>query len=172
MHNWATKAYRTVCQHSDESYLWQIVVPELALSHEYLLDALLALSARQLSISDSDEASTWDRAALEYQDRALTGFQLVLGDVDLTNCEAVFACSILVMVFSMARYHAREDSHLSDALVDMLKLRQFLVGVGVVQNEHHDHLRLSSLGALFTPHTPPQIESEDSTGVPLPEMYR
>ncbi|KEQ93673.1 hypothetical protein AUEXF2481DRAFT_31238 [Aureobasidium subglaciale EXF-2481] len=172
MHNWSTKAYRTLCQHSDETHLWQIVVPELALGHEYLLDALLALSARQLVIDASEKGSTWDRAALEYQNKALTGFQLVLGDVNLSNCEAVFACSILIMVFSMAQSHMEGKNHLSDAILDILELRQFLSGIGLLQNEYHDYLRLTSFGVLFTPHTPTQIESEDSTGVPLPDMCR
>ncbi|KAI5204148.1 hypothetical protein E4T39_03820 [Aureobasidium subglaciale] len=172
MHNWSTKLYRTLCQHSDESHLWQIVVPELALDHEYLLDALLALSARQLSIDGSEGASNWDRVALEYQNKALTGFQLVLGETDLSNCQAIFACSILIMVFSMAQSHIQGNNHLSDALVDMLELRQFIAGIGTVQNGHHDYLRLTSFGALFTPHTPSYMESEDSTGVPLPEMCR
>ncbi|KAI5248456.1 hypothetical protein E4T42_05643 [Aureobasidium subglaciale] len=172
MHNWSTKAYRTLCQHSDETHLWQMVVPELALGHEYLLDALLALSARQLVIDASMKGSTWDRAALEYQNKALTGFQLVLGDVNLSNCEAVFACSILIMVFSMAQSHIEGKNHLSDAILDILELRQFLSGIGLVKNEYLDYLRLTSFGALFTPHTPTQIESDDSTGVLLPDMCR
>ncbi|KAI5235483.1 hypothetical protein E4T47_00034 [Aureobasidium subglaciale] len=172
IHNWSTRAYKTLCQHSDEFHLWQIVVPELALRHEYLLNALLALSARQLSIDDLEKGSSWDRAALEYQNKALTGFQLALGAVDLSTCEPVFACSVLIMVFSMAQSHIQGNNHLSDALVDMLELRQFLIGIGLVQNEYHDYLRLTSFGVLFTPHTPIQIESEDSTGVPLPDMCR
>ncbi|THY42548.1 hypothetical protein D6C97_09530 [Aureobasidium pullulans] len=172
MHNWSTKAYKTLRQHSDESYLWQIVVPDLALSHEYLLDALLALSARHLSLDDPANAASWDCAALDYENKALTGFQLAIGSIVSSNCEAIFACSILIMVFSLAQSHWQEDNHFSDALVDILELRQFLVGIGVVQNDYHDYLRLSSFGVLFTPHTPRQIETDDSTGVPLSEMHR
>jgi hypothetical protein len=173
MHNWSTKAYKTMEQHSDESHLWQVVVPELSLSHDYLLDALLAPSARHLSLEEPTEAAaTWDCTALDYQNRALTAFQLVLGNIDHDNFEAVFACSILIMVFSLAQSHWRDSHLLSDALSDILELRQFLVGVGTVHNTYHDYLRLSSFGVLFTPHTPGQIQCDDNTGLLLPEMCR
>lgn len=172
MHNWSTNAYKTLRQHSDESHLWQIVVPELALSHEYLLDALLALSARQLSIAEPTKAASWDCAALYYENRALTRFQLVLAAIDYTNYEAIFACSILIMVFSMAQYHWQKGHHLSDALIDLLELRQTIAGVGIVHNNYSDLLRLSSFGVLFNSHTPADLDSEDRTGVPLPEICR
>ncbi|KAG9669625.1 hypothetical protein KCU99_g6803, partial [Aureobasidium melanogenum] len=168
MHNWSTKAFKSLRQHSDETHLWQIVVPEMALSHEYLLNALLALSARHLSFEDP----TWDWAALDYENRALTGFQLVLGSLDSSNYEAIFACSILIMVFSLAQSHWQHSRQLSDALVDVLELRQFLAGVGLVHQSYSDLLRLSSFGTLFNPHTPGNLESGNGTGVPLPEMCR
>ncbi|KAG9858969.1 hypothetical protein KCU68_g290, partial [Aureobasidium melanogenum] len=168
MHNWSTKAFKSLRQHSDETHLWQVVVPELALSHEYLLNALLALSARHLSFEDP----TWDWAALDYENRALTGFQLVLGSLDSSNYEAIFACSILIMIFSLAQSHWQHSRQLSDALVDVLELRQFLAGVGLVHQNYSDLLRLSSFGTLFNPHTPGNLESGNGTGVPLPEMCR
>ena len=168
MHNWSTKAFKSLRQHSDETHLWQVVVPELALSHEYLLNALLALSARHLSFEDP----TWDWAALDYENKALTGFQLALGSLDSSNYEAIFACSILIMVFSLAQSHLQHSRQLSDALVDILELRQFIAGVGLVHNNYSDLLRLSSFGTLFNPHTPANLESGNGTGVPLPEMCR
>lgn len=168
MHNWSTKAYKSMRQHADETYLWQVVVPELALSHDYLLNALLALSARQLSFEDP----TWDWAALDYENKALSGFQLVLGSLDSSNYEAIFACSILIMIFSIAQSHWQHSRQLSDALVDILELRQFIAGVGLVHNNYSDLLRLSSFGTLFDPRTPGSLESGNGTGVPLPEMCR
>lgn len=168
MHNWSTKAFKSLRQHSDETYLWQIVVPELALSHEYLLNALLALSARHLSFEDP----SWDWTALDYENRALTGFQIVLGSLDSSNYEAIFACSILIMVFSLAQSHWQHSRQLSDALVDVLELRQFLAGVGLIHRDYSDLLRLSSFGTLFNPHTPGNLEFGNGTGVPLLEMCR
>ncbi|KAI4717978.1 hypothetical protein E4T48_05874 [Aureobasidium sp. EXF-10727] len=168
MHNWSTNAYKSLRQHSDETHLWQVVVPELALSHEYLLNALLALSARQISFDDP----SWDWAALEYENRALTGFQHVLGTLDANNCEPIFACSILIMVFSLAQSHWQHSRQLSDALVDILELRQFISGVGLVHRDYSDLLHLSSFGPLFNPHTPSDSGSGNGTGVPLPDMCR
>jgi len=168
MHNWSTNAFKSMRQHTDETHLWQIVVPELALSHEYLLNALLALSARQLSFGDS----VWDCAALDYENRALTGFQHVLGSLDHSNYEPIFACSILIMIFSLAQSHWQHSRQLSDALVDILELRQFIAGVGLVHSNYSDLLRLSSFGTLFNPHTPGDLHSGDGTGATLPGMCR
>ncbi|CAD0082686.1 unnamed protein product [Aureobasidium vineae] len=168
MHNWSTNAYKSLRQHSDETHLWQVVVPELALSHEYLLNALLALSARQISFEDP----SWDWAALEYEGRALSEFQHVLGALDSSNCEAIFACSILIMVFSLAQSHWQHSRQLSDALVDILELRQFISGVGLVHRNYSDLLHLSSFGTLFNQHTPSNLDSGNGTGVPLPDMCR
>jgi hypothetical protein len=168
MHNWSTNAYKSMRQHSDETYLWQILVPELALSHEYLLDALLALSARQLSFEDP----VWDCAALDYENKALIGFQHILGCLDSSNYEPIFACSILIMIFSLAQSHWQHSRQLSDALIDILELRQFIAGVGLVHNNYSDLLRLSSFGTLFNPHTPGNLNSGNGTGVTLPDMCR
>ncbi|THV76395.1 hypothetical protein D6C86_07028 [Aureobasidium pullulans] len=170
MLNWSTKTFRTLQQHSDESHLWQIVVPELALSHDYLMDALLAVSARHLSINDPTNASLWDCAALDYENKALEGFQLILPSLDSTNYEPIFACSVLIMVFSMTQSHSEPKSHPSDPVIDVLELRQFLIGIAIVQNDYHDLLRLSSFGALFTPHTPGKTGYGDSPGIPTMDM--
>jgi hypothetical protein len=168
MHNWSTNAYKELRQHSDETYLWQVLVPDLALSHEFLLDALLALSARQLSFEDP----IWDCAALDYENKALIGFQHILGSLDSSNYEPIFACSILIMIFSLAQSHWQHSRQLSDALVDILELRQFISGVGLVHNNYHDLLRLSSFGTLFNPHTPGNLNSGNGTGAALPDMCR
>ncbi|CAD0107028.1 unnamed protein product, partial [Aureobasidium uvarum] len=168
MHNWSTNAFKSMRQHSDETQLWQVVVPELALSHEFLLNALLALSARQISFEDP----TWDWAALEYEGRALMGFQHVLGSLDSTNYEAIFACAILIMVFSLAQSHWQHSRQLSDALADIIELRRVIAGVGLVHRHYSDLLDLSSFRILFSPHTPSNLDSGNGTGVPLPDMCR
>ncbi|THY82517.1 hypothetical protein D6C92_10000, partial [Aureobasidium pullulans] len=61
-------------------------------------------------------------------------------------------------------------SHPSDPVIDVLELRQFLIGIAIVQNDYHDLLRLSSFGALFTPHTPGKIGYGDSPGIPTMDM--
>lgn len=174
MHNWSTSTYKTMEQHSDETILWQITVPELALSYDYLLDALLALSARHLSFKDPPQTALWDCAALDYQNRAITRFQQILGSnsINSKNCEAVFACSVLTMVLPLAQSYRQEHNTFSHALTNIIELRQFLKGVWAVHINHADQIRAGGFQVLFTYHTPKQILSGDAPGVPLGEMYR
>ncbi|THX38168.1 hypothetical protein D6D08_10717, partial [Aureobasidium pullulans] len=111
-----------------------------------------------------------DCAALDYENKALEGFQLILPSLDSTNYEPIFACSVLIMVFSMTQSHSEPKSHPSDPVIDVLELRQFLIGIAIVQNDYHDLLRLSSFGALFTPHTPGKTGYGDSPGIPTMDM--
>jgi hypothetical protein len=95
-----------------------------------------------------------------------------LGSLDSSNYEPIFACSILIMVFSLAQSHWQHSRQLSDALVDILELRQFISGIGLVHHNYSDLLRLSSFGTLFNPHTPGSLNSGDGKSATLPDMCR
>lgn len=142
-------------------HLWKYKVPELAWSHDFLLDALLELAARHLrattSPSDPAQAALWDRTALEHQTRALEGMQSILRAnlVNESNYEAVFACSIILMGSSLNLPRTKADSPLETILLDFRDLRAFLFGVGVVHNDFAEALRSGAFGVLFTFHVSP-----------------
>ncbi|KLU85277.1 hypothetical protein MAPG_04305 [Magnaporthiopsis poae ATCC 64411] len=129
MHRWTTVTYKTlVSVPNDESYL-QVGVPIEALKCDYLLNALLAVTALEKVMTESESSSSEEerggsgsmaatgssrsirdsnrryiRAAIEYYDRGINGFRAALPTVGPENHHVLYFASLL------ARHRAHADA--------------------------------------------------------------
>lgn len=74
-HNYLLRTYRTNGPEGEDHTVWQDDVPRLALSHPFLLYAILALSAAHQTSQESIANGESERLARQHYDSALKGFQ-------------------------------------------------------------------------------------------------
>lgn len=69
-----------------------------ALSHDFLLDSMLALTSLHLASETKDNERALNlEEALRYQSKALPSFRSELESISASNCNALFACSVIMM---------------------------------------------------------------------------
>lgn len=103
LHYFTTRTYKTISTEvaADQEF-WQHKVPELALEHEFLLYALLALASFQIASSATHEQHTFITLGLEYQGQALQGCRTALSDDISQVKDAVFYFSLILMILALA----------------------------------------------------------------------
>jgi hypothetical protein len=98
MHHWCTKTCHTFSRNGSD--LFREHVGKEALHHQYLLDAIFSVTLLHQASELDDLASVRHLAgmALQYQSSSIAGLRNNLTDISLANCDALFICSILIMV--------------------------------------------------------------------------
>ncbi|KAE8380349.1 hypothetical protein BDV26DRAFT_279569 [Aspergillus bertholletiae] len=111
MHVWSMKTCHSFS--SDLSGVFQSFVVEQAFQHPFLMDSLLALASLHIASGttssnenhgnhshgtlDSATVSEYIEDALHYQNSAVPVFCDTLKNISPSNCDALFACSVIMM---------------------------------------------------------------------------
>ena len=98
MHYWCTKTCHTFTRNGSE--LFRDHVGKEALQHQYLMEAVFSVTLLHQA-SELDDLAAVRRlvgAALQYQNSSVLGLRKSLADLSPSNCDALFICSVLVMV--------------------------------------------------------------------------
>jgi hypothetical protein len=148
---------------SQDVHLFQTSIPKLALSHEFLLDTILALSALHLEHLKSNTGKSWIRTGLDYQDRALPAFNKALAQITSGNCEAVTVCVMLMIVLVLAIPSVADGSVSSDPISEIISLRNLLHGIRHIAMQSLDVLHNGALGPFFLPLPKPESPSGSQT---------
>ncbi|CZR67151.1 uncharacterized protein PAC_17050 [Phialocephala subalpina] len=128
----------TTLVHKDDGprglYHFQVLTPNLALQHQFLLETLMALTALHLAHLDPTTRDSWIRIAMTYHDRALVGFNEALANITPSNCEAATLSSIFVLIITIAvmGMSRRNDTLELDAVSEVVGLRKLLQGVEII----------------------------------------
>ena len=86
--------------------VWATLMPKIALSHEWLMHGLLAMSALHIVHLYPEEGGIyWSRAAM-HQDQALQGQQNALANATRENGDALFAFSVVIVYLAFASSYA------------------------------------------------------------------
>ncbi len=88
-----------------EYYNWQVIIPRLALQHDYLLHGMLAMSALEIAAFTLDDEARVDEyvnVALEYHNTASSGLRRELSNVTPSNRQALFALSSILLILGLA----------------------------------------------------------------------
>ncbi|WPA97644.1 uncharacterized protein RHO25_002254 [Cercospora beticola] len=131
MHHWS----RSTC----DSFSREISNPvkdhiiEIALQHEYLLEAVFALTAAQIASSPerSDIVHEYTDVARDYQHRAVGGLRRAIDTLSPATCDAIFISSTILLICTIVSPFLGDDHHQSfQATMDaMLELSSFLHGL-------------------------------------------
>jgi hypothetical protein len=104
MHKFATDTYRSLCSDQTDVAHWQLLIPRLAYTHEFLLHSIFALAAVHLSATTPDpaQAPSYLNTALQCNEISLASFCEAPSNLGLVNCDAVFAQSAIVTVIGIS----------------------------------------------------------------------
>ncbi|KAI1127592.1 hypothetical protein F5Y10DRAFT_266013 [Nemania abortiva] len=103
LHHYVVSAYSLLCHEPASAELWRITVPEIAFTHEYLMNGILALSALHYAHTHYAERRQYYVASAHYQQLALRFFSTSVGAINDENCEAYFLLSLMIFFLSTLR---------------------------------------------------------------------
>jgi hypothetical protein len=88
--------------------LWRVRIPELAFEHHFLLQLILAVSALH-SYREPHSGLCNVNYALQLYEASLKQSSFALSRISSANCEALYAFSVLALVFEFGALHTRES---------------------------------------------------------------
>ena len=148
MHQWTSATYKSYCgTYESEYHAWQVLVPRMALKHDFLLHTLFAMSALELAdTAESAPAQDYVHAALDYQSLSSSGLRNELSSIDLKAVpqeqhQALYAASSILMILALAlpRF-LKQPSERTEMLESMLTYIELLKGLVVVfYSRNKDH---------------------------------
>ena len=108
LNNFCTKTCYTVQSDPVQQSVWQINVPQLAFSFDYVMHGILALSALHLAYLNPQKDFYVSHARIHHQISLQKGGKL-LQPITQENCSGLYIFSILVSVYTLASPEKPED---------------------------------------------------------------
>ncbi|KAF2754923.1 hypothetical protein EJ05DRAFT_540960 [Pseudovirgaria hyperparasitica] len=96
------KHVATLVQSTSRLHVFQVALPQLAFSHEYLMHGILALSALHLAYRCPGRRNEYTLMATYHEQIALGEFRAALSQVTQDNCHALLALGALLAIMPFA----------------------------------------------------------------------
>ncbi|KAF9884995.1 hypothetical protein FE257_000818 [Aspergillus nanangensis] len=131
LQNWTSSTCHTISRNDTDSSVWENIIPQQALSHPYLFHGIFAISALHLAVSekqDNDGRKKLITVAEYHQSKAITSLTRIIGNMQLSQLNASFALSTLLVGFAFA-FPLAVTQHAKDAsnpLEEMIELAMFI----------------------------------------------
>ena len=148
MHHYSTVTCFFIVQISSKQRTWQVAIPKEAVSHEFLMHALLALAAVHLMYNSPKQRHAYEEAATRHQYLALTSPIPFLHNITRTNCHALFALSNVVSVLNLV--YPSSTGLQSDPLDNILDFFVVIRGVKTVLKSASEWIANGSLAQLIS----------------------
>ncbi|KAK2732147.1 C6 zinc finger protein [Colletotrichum kahawae] len=110
MHNFTTFAYTTLSTDPVVRQMWKVPVVRLALECDYVMRALLSVSALHLAHHRPERRDFFISRALTYHQMASRTAMGLMGALDGENCEKLYLFSVLTIFFALACPRKSSDS--------------------------------------------------------------
>jgi hypothetical protein len=153
MHHWCIKTCQSFTVRL--ANLFQGYVVQEAIKHEYLMESILALTSLHIAseMDDAISASSYVSAGLQYQNNAVHTFHTALQNITPSNCDAVFAASILTMACTIVSpvLSAGNNDRTKAPLESYLILFDFVKGISSITNTSRQWLETGPFGEIFWP---------------------
>ncbi|KAK2865013.1 hypothetical protein FQN49_003996 [Arthroderma sp. PD_2] len=159
VHKYTTDSYKSLCGVPEDGYAWQVHIPRLALSSDFLMDGLLGLAALHIasSVKHPSEVVSYFDTALRYHTVASSPFREALNNITPVNCEAVFAFAVITTVFTFSSTQIAPGGRESGTVLeDVLAIFELLQGIKGIFSASSSWLEVR----WFSSGT--RIESEDA----------
>lgn len=128
MHFYATTTYKSLSRGEIDDHIWQLITPQEAFKHHWLLNGIFALTCLHQATLEHDDVKPWIEWAIQYQSNALHEFSHVLPNIVSENCEAAFLFSTLTTITCLAQM----GNGFSDPLTIVKEVRQYNKGSGII----------------------------------------
>ena len=153
MHHYATVTCRTLPRPDEMGDIWQLQLPQIAFSHDYLMHQLLAISAAHLAHihgSDPDSRTAYSLRATQHQNRALHRLQGVLPETNYENCAPIFLTASLLSIGAFAGLsESATQAGGKPGIDELLQVLLLIRGMHGILNGYHEALKASSIGKLI-----------------------
>ncbi|KAL6859809.1 hypothetical protein ACO1O0_003833 [Amphichorda felina] len=106
MHHYTAITYKSLPRADKITDIWQLELPRLAVTHEFLMHQLLAISAAHMARLSPQEASPasayYSMRATQHQNQAIQQLQSTLPAITDASCPAVFLAASLLAIGEFA----------------------------------------------------------------------
>lgn len=150
--------------------VWKLTIPEIALSHEFLMHSILAVAALHIAhLRPEQQRSYWERAAL-HQDRALEMQQEAMANAGPDNADALFSFSLLVIYFAFAAPKVSGSQESEEPLAGAVQCISIIRGIRYVVPPIQQWVEQGPLAQLLSFH-PGNMKSNHSFRDPDTDRY-
>ena len=152
MQYWCTQ---TCCSFSSRfASLFQGYAVTEAVKHDFLMESILALTCLHIASQQLDNpllAAEYANAALRYQNDAVRPFHEALQNITPSNCDAVFACSIVTMACTIVSpvIPAGTEDNTKSTIESFMLLFDFVKGIASVVEISRHWLDAGPFGVMF-----------------------
>ena len=109
MHHFSAVTTRELSKGPSTFEVWNTTVPQIALSHEFVMHGILATSALHLAhLRPEKRQAYWKRAAT-HQNRAIQLLQIAMAHPTRDNADALFAFSLIIFYLASATPSTADD---------------------------------------------------------------
>jgi len=137
--------------------LWHMTIPKIALSHDWLMHSILAVSALHIAHLNPEQQRLYWRRAVVHQDQALQGQQKALANPTRENGDALFAFSLVIIYLAFASLKTLETAE--DApLEGVIRCLHMLGGMRAIAPAVRHYVEEGPLAPLLH-HHPGNIKS-------------
>lgn len=109
MHHFITSTCQTLAKTHKLRSIWRIKIPKIGFEHRYVLDMIFAISAVHLSRDHNYADQSHMAYAFRLYEDSLKLSSVAISQISPANCEALYAFSILALVFEFGTLHTRES---------------------------------------------------------------
>ncbi|KAL1631135.1 hypothetical protein SLS56_004524 [Neofusicoccum ribis] len=147
LHNFVTSTCFTISQNQELRTLWRVEVPRLAFQHDFVMRAILAVSAVHMAHWKPDKADFYIARAIAQHKIGLRGPTTILPHVTQDNCSALYIFSALTAILSLAMPRKPDDILFvgSEGVAEWLFL---LRGISSIIDSSRDWIVNGSIGAM------------------------
>jgi hypothetical protein len=152
LHHFCTVVYSTLCGEPEIQKMWQLSIPKEALRHPHLMHSVLAMSALHLSsISPQNQRHAYFNAAIQHHNTSLSGYQLLLNNVNEENGDATIANSCMLAIISAAMWNNPGNSEPQAPIEGIIEVAALTKGVHVIINAGDPFVKRGKLAPLLNP---------------------
>ncbi|KAH8889225.1 hypothetical protein GQ53DRAFT_690366 [Thozetella sp. PMI_491] len=108
LHNFTVSTAATLSSETEVLTMWRVLVPQIALTTDYILDGIFALSALHIARYNPERQELVARAT-EYHSSSLAKALPLISSVTAQNCSQLFLFGLLTLFFSLAKPKNADD---------------------------------------------------------------
>ncbi|OOO15044.1 Zn(2)-C6 fungal-type DNA-binding domain [Aspergillus oryzae] len=132
MHKFSTDTFRCLCGDQSDMDDWQVLIPQQASKHTFLLHGILALASLHIAATatETTHVLSYLDTALQYYNMSFVPFRQALGALTPVNCDAVFAQSAIITVIGIAlpRLNGQHRGECFSMIENMVSVFELLQG--------------------------------------------
>jgi hypothetical protein len=152
MHYYTAHTCLTISDFISFNHIWQVIVPNEAQSHPFLMYGILATAALHIGRDrpqGQEGRDIYIAVALKNYNAAIASFRAALKQVTADNCSALFAFSAMLVVLSLAFAHPHPSVPNQNVVDELIQIFTLLQGVRVVLQSAMPWVEQGPLGPLL-----------------------